>query len=200
MAARFVQVLLRKNTVINFYFSRQLTNKTRVFQLKATLPYLSVFKRREFSSNSPENEQNSGRNEKENLENEDKGQIKGTVGTVITQGPFGWLSKKLHMVLLKAFFDPGFNEEEFLRGAKQALIVTSEILAERRFQDMSKICPPKFVDLIQEALKSKDPGPAIRAVDIIMAKIKKIQLGFTEEQKKQVEIDVTFVCHPKDQD
>lgn len=201
MAARLVQIILRKNTVINFYFLRQLTNKTRAFQLKTTLPCLSVLKRREFSTNSPKNEQDSGQpEEEENLDNENKEQIKGTVGTVITQGPFGWLSKKLHMVLLKAFFDPEFNEEEFLSGAKQALIVTSEIIADRRFQDMSKICPPKFIDLIKEALKSKDPGKAIRAVDIIMAKIKNIQLGFTEEQKKQVEIDVTFVCHPEVQD
>jgi hypothetical protein len=100
------------------------------------------------------------------------------------------------MFLLQSFFDPEFNEDEFIRGAKQALVVTSEIIAERRFEDMSKICPHKFVDLIKEALKTKDSGPAIRAVDILMAKIKKIQLGFTEEQTKQVEIDVTFVCQP----
>ena len=104
------------------------------------------------------------------------------------------------MFLLKAYFDPEFDEEEFLRGAKQALLVTSKIIAEGRFEDMSKLCPPKFIDLVKDAVKTQELGPAIRAVDILMTKIKKIQLGYTEEQDKQVEIDVTFVCHPKAKD
>lgn len=190
MAACIGRILLRKNNMsklsfINYY----VRNSTALLFKKLYYPSSCIISSRCYSSENPRNDQ----------ENEDgKDNKTGTFGTVITQGPLGWLSKKIHMVLLKAYFDPEFDEKEFIRGAKQALVVTSEIIAEKRFEDMDKICPSKLIDVIKDAMKTQDLGPAVKAVDIMMANIKQIQLGYTEEQKKQVEIVVTFACHPKD--
>jgi len=130
-------------------------------------------------------------------EGQGEGQHKVQVNTMITQGPLGWLSKKIHLFLLKAYFDQEFDEDEFLRGAKQALVVTSEIIADKRFDDLSKICPQELIDVIKETAQTQDLGPAVKPDEIIVAKIKTIQLGYREDKTKQIEIVVIFACVPK---
>uniref|UniRef100_A0A1B6E6G3 Tim44-like domain-containing protein n=1 Tax=Clastoptera arizonana TaxID=38151 RepID=A0A1B6E6G3_9HEMI len=50
------------------------------------------------------------------------------------ENPISWLRKKIQFSILKHKWDPEFSEEEFKRGAKQALVATSEALHEKDFE------------------------------------------------------------------
>lgn len=180
MAALVVRSLLRKN-ILKLNYSSLFCRNTRVLKRRSVYPSCSIISKRLYAS-----------------ESHGDGQQKVQVGTIFTQGPFGWLSKKINLFLLKAYFDPEFDENEFLRGARQALVVTSEIIAEKRFDDLSKICPQELIDVIKKTANSQDLGPAIKPEEILVAKVKTIELGYREDKTKQIEIVVIFACVPKD--
>ena len=75
-------------------------------------------------------------------QNEEDPEVK-TANLVITQGPIGWLLKTVNLWLLQKFIDHEFEEREFLRGAKQALCVISELINRRSWEEMEGIMSEK---------------------------------------------------------
>lgn len=183
MAAHVARRLLRSN-ISKLNLRSSFCKSSTEFKRKSIYPSSSIISKRLYASESSGDSEDNRR--------------KVQVGTVITQGPLGWLAKKVQSFLLKTYFDQDFDEEEFLRGAKQALVVTSEIIAEKRFDDLSKICPQDLINLIKETSKAQDFGPAVKSEDILMTKIKTIHLGYRDDKTKEVEIDVVFACVPQD--
>ena len=164
-------------------------------------PVCSLFLPRNLCSENKrevENERRESEQENAAKDNGEKEKIKkiDTAGLVLTQGPIGWLTKTINLWLLASFFDHNFEEEEFLDGAKQALCTVSSLVSQRTFSDMVGLVADSVIEIIRENVKTQDPGPAIAPSDILIAKIKQVGLGYIEGGKKQIHIDVAFVCSP----
>lgn len=134
-------------------------------------------------------------------QNDDPDRVKAkyTTNFIVTQGPFGWLSKTVNLWLLKTFIDREFEEPEFLRGAKQALCVVSEQLAKGNWEEIEGALSEKLTSSIKNNMDIQTLGPAVRMEHIISAHIQKVQLGFVENGRgKVVNIQVAFACKSPD--
>jgi hypothetical protein len=45
-----------------------------------------------------------------------------TVSVVVTRGPLQWIANKIKLFLVNSYFDADFEEETFLKGAKQVTV------------------------------------------------------------------------------
>lgn len=125
-----------------------------------------------------------------------------TANLVITQGPIGWLLKTVNLWLLQKFIDHEFEEREFLRGAKQALCVISELVNRRSWEEMEGIMSEKLASDIQHNTDLIEKlGPVVTWQQIVSANIQKVQVGFVENGKgKLVDIQVAFMCANQNKD
>ena len=118
------------------------------------------------------------------------------------QGPFGWLSKTIKIWLLKRFFDPEFEETEFLRGAKQAVVVITGIFSTKQvdqLNELASLASERFINEMKNRVMGAHTFRAVETGHILSANIRKVQLGYDQEERgKVIEIDVTFfVCKPE---
>ena len=121
---------------------------------------------------------------------------------VITQGPIGWLLKTVNLWLLQRFIDHEFEEREFLRGAKQALCVISDLLNRQSWDEMEGVVSEKLTsDIKNNSDVIEKLGPAVKFHQILSASIQKVQVGFVENGKgKLVDIQVGFMCSTEKKD
>lgn len=118
----------------------------------------------------------------------------------ITQGPFGWIAKTVNLWLLKAFYDRQFDEKEFLRGAKQALCVVSDLLNKESYGDLEGILSDELTSSIRNGRDIENLGPAVTMKQIISANIQKVQLGYVQSERshdKVIDIKVAYMFTSK---
>lgn len=115
----------------------------------------------------------------------------------ITQGPFGWIAKNVNLWVFKTFYDLEFEEKEFLRGAKQALCVVSDLLNKRSFGELEGILSDELTNSIRNGTHTENLGPVVTMKQIISATIQKVQLGFVDNEisldKAVVDIKVAYM-------
>lgn len=115
----------------------------------------------------------------------------------ITQGPFGWIAKNANLWAFKTFYDREFEEKEFLRGAKQALCVVSDLLNKRSFGELEGILSDELTSSIRNGKDTENLGPVVTMKQIISANIQKVQLGFVDNEisyeKAVVDIKVAYM-------
>ena len=114
----------------------------------------------------------------------------------ITQGPFGWISKNVNLWLLKTFYDREFEEKEFIRGAKQALCVVSDLLNKGNFGEVEGILTDELTSSIRNGRDTETLGPVVTMKQIISANIQKVQLGYVENERsldKVIDVKVVYM-------
>ena len=115
----------------------------------------------------------------------------------ITQGPFGWIAKNANLWVFKAFYDREFEEKEFLRGAKQALCVVSDLLDKRSYSELEGILSDELTSSIRNGADAEILGPVVTMKQILSATIQKVQLGFVDNEisldNAVVDIKVAFM-------
>lgn len=118
----------------------------------------------------------------------------------ITQGPFGWIVKNVNLWLLKTFYDREFEEKEFLRGAKQALCVVSDLLNKGSLGELDGILTDELTSSIRNGSDTENLGPVVTMKQIISANIQKVQLGYVERERsldKVIDIKVAYMFTSK---
>jgi len=98
----------------------------------------------------------------------------------ITQGPFGWIAKRVNLWVFKTVCDREFEEKEFLRGAEQALCVVSDLLSKRSFSELEGILSDELTSSIRNGKGTENLGPVVTMKQIISANIQRVQLGFVD--------------------
>lgn len=112
---------------------------------------------------------------------------------IISQGPLGWLSKAVNLWFVKKFIDREFEEREFLRGAKQALCVVSDLLHRQNWEEMEGVLSDKLTNAVKNDMDIGKLGPVVTMQQISSAHIQKVQVGFVENGGgKVVDIQVAF--------
>ena len=115
----------------------------------------------------------------------------------ITQGPFGWITKNAYLWLLKTFYDHEFDEKEFLRGAKQALCVVSDLLNKGSFGELEGILSDELTSSIRNGTNTENLGPVVKMKQIISANIQRVQLGSVNNEgsldKVVIDIKVAYM-------
>ena len=108
----------------------------------------------------------------------------------------------MNLWLLQKFIDHEFEEREFLRGAKQALCVISDLINRGSWEEMEGIMSEKLASDIQRNTDLIEKlGPVVTWQQIISANIQKVQVGFAENGKgKLVDIQVAFMCANQNKD
>ena len=130
----------------------------------------------------------------------DQVKVKNISNFIVTQGPFGWLSKTVNLWFLKTFIDREFEEREFLKGAKQALCVVSEQLAKGNWEEIEGSLSEKLTSSIKNNMDTQKLGPAVRMEQIMSAHIQKVTFGFVENGRgKVVYIQVAYACKSPDE-
>ncbi|KAL9956523.1 hypothetical protein ACROYT_G038008 [Oculina patagonica] len=118
----------------------------------------------------------------------------------ITQGPFGWIAKNVNLWLLKTFYDREFEEKEFLRGAKQALCLVSDLLNKGSLGELEDILTHELTSSIRSGSDTENLGPVVTMKQIISANIQKVQLGYVERERsldKVIDIKVAYMFTSK---
>ena len=100
----------------------------------------------------------------------------------ITQGPFGWIAKNANLWVFNTFCDREFEEKEFLRGAKQALCVVSDLLNKRNYSELEGILSDELTSSIRNGADTEILGPVVTMKQIMSATIQKVQLGFVDNE------------------
>ena len=115
----------------------------------------------------------------------------------ITQGPFGWIAKNANLWIFKTFYDREFEEKEFLRGAKQALCVVSDLLNKGSFGELEGVLSDELTSSIRNRTDTENLGPVVTMKQIISANIQKVRLGFVDNEispaKAVVDIKVAYM-------
>ena len=115
----------------------------------------------------------------------------------ITQGPFGWIAKNANLWIFKTFYDREFEEKEFLRGAKQALCVVSDLLNKGSFDELEGVLSDELTSSIRNRTDAENLGPVVTMKQIISANIQKVRLGFVDNEispaKAVVDIKVAYM-------
>lgn len=115
----------------------------------------------------------------------------------ITQGPFGWITKNANLWIFKTFYDREFEEKEFLRGAKQALCVVSDLLNKGSFGELEGVLSEELTSSIRNGTNTENLGPVVTMKQIISANIQKVELGFVDNEispsKAVVDIKVAYM-------
>lgn len=115
----------------------------------------------------------------------------------ITQGPLGWLSSKVNLWLFKTFYDSEFQENEFLQGAKQAFCVVSDLLNEKRFDELEGILSDELASSLRNGRDTEKQGTAFKMQDILTTNIRTVQFGYVENERgssKVIDIQVAYIC------
>ena len=100
----------------------------------------------------------------------------------ITQGPFGWIAKNANLWVFNTFCDREFEEKEFLRGAKQALCVVSDLLNKRSYSELEGILSDELTSSVRYGADTEILGPVVTMKQIMSATIQKVQLGFVDNE------------------
>lgn len=115
----------------------------------------------------------------------------------LTQGPFGWIAKSANLWLFKTFHDREFEEKEFLRGAKQALCVVSDLLNKGSFGELEGVLSNELISSLRHGRDTKNLGPVVTMKQIISANIQKVQLGYVGSErsldKAVIDIKVAYM-------
>ena len=121
----------------------------------------------------------------------------------ITQGLLPLLPKKLSKTVdlwfLKTFIDRGFEEREFLRGAKQALCVVYDSEDKQNFEEMEGLLTEKLPSNINNYKDTEKLGSAVRMLEILSANIQKVRFGFADNGRGKV-VDILVACMCINQD
>lgn len=119
----------------------------------------------------------------------------------LNQGPFGWIAKNLKLFLLKTIADEEFDENEFLKGAKQALCVVSQLLNKEQYSQLQGIVSNELIDTLMSMKDDKTVKEEVSMKDILSANIQKVKLRMETDEtvshgKGSFEVDITvaFVC------
>ena len=136
-------------------------------------------------------------------EDEDENQIHTKVKPSVvslSQGPFGWISKHLKLFYLKTTVDSEFDEDEFLRGAKQALCFVSEQLNKESYVELEDILSDELINTLRNIRDDKTLKQVVTMKQILSANIQKITIdahnvesGFGKAHMV-ADITVAFLC------
>lgn len=120
----------------------------------------------------------------------------------LNQGPFGWIANNLKLFLLKSIVDTEFDEKEFLRGAKQALCVVSQLLNKEQYSQLQEIVSNELLESLMSMKDDKPIKEVVSLKEILSANIQKVKFRFEADETTlssgeghfEVNITVAFVC------
>ena len=112
---------------------------------------------------------------------------------IITQGPLGWLKKRFNLWRLKKYFDHDFEEEDFLRGTKQAFHTVSTLVCERRTDELVGLAHWNVIQTIRTVVNDGVIRTPIETEAILAAQVGVINFGAVND-KDVVDVEVAFVC------
>ncbi|XP_028408992.1 m-AAA protease-interacting protein 1, mitochondrial-like [Dendronephthya gigantea] len=123
---------------------------------------------------------------------------KAEASIVVLGNPFQWISKKIKIFLVNSYFDADFEEETFIKGAKQAVVTVSALVTERKFNQLKGLLTDEAIEKLGDEVVTEDNIEAYRITmdDIIQTTI--FDVGFqydkTENGRKWLHIMVSCIC------
>ena len=121
-----------------------------------------------------------------------------TVSFVVSRGPLQWIANKIKLFLVNSYFDADFDEDTFLKGAKQAVITVSALIGERKFNQLQGLLTDEAIENLKDEISLLNDVESyhITMDDILQTKIHDIgfQYDDAEKGKKWLHVMVSCIC------
>lgn len=134
-------------------------------------------------------------------QNDNNKQVKVNATIVNLQNPFKFIALKIKLFLLKSYFDKSFTEDDFIKGAKQAVCYVSGKISEGNFTDLDYVLTPEGLhsgrQLYHQNL-SNTSSIRVDEGDVLNISMSDIGFEYGEEGRKWAYVLVVCFCKAKE--